>query len=259
MVRTSDDTRQRIAREYARGDDVAEVADRHGVSGKSVRRFARAAGIPIRNRSIPLVLNEHAFDISTEAISYWIGFLLAAAHFPSSDVLELTKKPKDRKHVEALAAFLGDDRLARLIYGRRFFRVTIRSRRILEALAKFGIVANRPRRKVKGLENDRHFWRGLVDGGGTIHLRKRDAMPLFHLRCSQSLLKQFRRYFSSTLPRRLMPIRPSQSTSEIQLGGQRALRVLAELYRECSVYLPRKQDLVERARRRVFRFQKAER
>lgn len=124
-------------------------------------------------------LNDEYFDaIDTPGKAYWLGFITAdgcvmedAAGRPASLVVELARY--DDGHLRTMCLDLGSDRP--VLYNRQFAGVSFGSRHMANALCRLGVT---PRKSLivepwdGSAELMPHYWRGLVDGDGTIHTSK---------------------------------------------------------------------------------------
>jgi hypothetical protein len=109
--------------------------------------------------------------------------------------------------------------------------------------------------KVKELENDRHFWRGVIDGDGSIGIYPRKLsnggvryVAWLSLIGSINLVTQFKAFLRCYLQQEVPNIFPAKLNSEvygISLGDKRAVEAIRLLYDRSSIALERK---LERAR-----------
>jgi hypothetical protein len=166
-----------------------------------------------------------------------------------SPVVSLILSAKDVAHVHAFALFAGSGHAVRssttvgrgCVYGRASLRFA--SSRIVTSLARFGVV---PRKsltaKVIGLEQDRHFWRGVVDGDGFVgfHTGHGRLYPRLALVGAEPLLLQFAAFVRSVSSGCRASVVRKGRIWTIDLIGKHAAATVSDLYRECSVALPRK-------------------
>ena len=224
-------------------------------------------------RTLPL--NESAFDEPSEAAHYWAGFLMAdgcIAEDGGTPKVALRLAAQDRGHVESFRAFLGSghavisghcssDQL-RQFNGAKTRRgqydwvhYSVRSRQLVAALATFGITPRKTlvARFLGGLEFSRHAWRGVIDGDGTLGLhsmgRKRFIRPALSLVGSEPLVRQFAE-FAKAVAECSLSLQPRGRVWKVQLSCNTAYLIAKELYKECTIALPRKfviaQEIVRR-------------
>lgn len=257
---TSDQAKE-ICRRYKDSESSPQLGTIFNVSGSTIRYLLERHGIPRRSRrdaQLKYPCNEAAFDIITEESAYWIGFLMADGsicdHKSGSPEIALALSAKDKEHLEQFRSFLQSSHSI-VISSRRIktgeylvasFRV--RSFRLTKALAAFGVV---PRKSltthVIGLEDNRHFWRGVIDGDGhlTHHLNHRNRCSRLQLVGSQTLLQQFADFIRPYMPGKSLTVRPHKSIYEICLYGLSAIRAMDLLYHPCSIALLRKKAIAD--------------
>lgn len=182
---------------YLSGATLKQAGGLIGQTKTSAKRIIERRGAETRNKSeatkkavdegkVPACttegqrrypVNEDFFDdIDTEEKAYWLGFLVADGHVDDDDTLFLKLQARDRTHVEKLRNALSPERP---IYdydgygdkGTPYVHLEIRSKPLCEALAEHGVV---PRKAHTVTPPDlpeelmRHFWRGVVDGDGSL-------------------------------------------------------------------------------------------
>lgn len=243
-----------LIQDYRSGLSMSEITSRHRVSIGTVSNVLRRRGVPAR----PLIdacrwreFDEGAFDNISEASAYWIGFLMADGSIDGrrkgygSPVLVLSLAVRDLPHLKKFQMFLRSTH--HLTRSRAECKIAIASRRLTEAVAVYGVVPQKTKRtKVIGLELDRHFWRGVVDGDGHIQVGHPtrnfpSGAPGLQLVGSPSLLTQFR-YFvrTSSWPEYHGQMRRLSGCHCLSLKGYAAYHTLRVLYCDCAVALTRK-------------------
>jgi hypothetical protein len=196
-----------------------------------------------------LALDETVFEDAehVEEAAYWTGFLMAdgCVHHAEGGkaYITLSLQARDRKHVEKFREFLkSGHKLGRIIVnGRSYYRVGLRSDKIAADLAKYGVV---PRKSLTAkallLENNKHFWRGALDGDGTVILpTKSRHRPILSLVGSRNLVSQFADYVSRFLGVTI-PIYPRLSIWRVDVRGHKACALAEHFYADCSIALDRK-------------------
>jgi hypothetical protein len=215
------------------------------------------------------ILHEDAFATVTEESAYWVGFLMADGSVspPHNNApngaphLSLSIAEIDAAHMEKFRAFLGcENPVYRRPPGRRSKQWTLTlhlsSFRIVTDLAAFGI---HPRKtygaSVVGLEGNRHFWRGIVDGDGSLGLYRRSdgrhhgMRPSLGIVGPPALIEQFRAFVSTIIPG--CGYRPrhhalSPYVHVLDLKDRTAKEVVHVLYGNSTVSLDRKAGMAER-------------
>ena len=129
-------------------------------------------------------MDETVFDTVTEESSYWIGNLMADGNVytgkTGSPQIALTATARDREHLVKFRKFLNCSNQIHLkitkVNRKVWIQYTLRfsSKRIASALMTYGVTAKKSLKvKATGLENNKHFWRGVIDGDG--HFKNRDG------------------------------------------------------------------------------------
>ncbi|HTT74203.1 MAG TPA: hypothetical protein VMG99_08725 [Thermoplasmata archaeon] len=211
-------------------------------------------------------LNEHVFDapLSPEA-QYWVGFLMADGSVgftgPNAGHIVLALQERDRGHVEAFRRFLGS---THAIYARApapapggytstgLAQLKVESADLVRALERYGVVPGKSRRtRVLGLEQSRDFWRGVVDGDGSVGVQvtgRSKGVPWLALAGSPGLLEQFVHFVHREEPdsTQVPSIRPN-GLAVLTYRGPMACRILRRLYAGAAVALPRKLEAARSA------------
>lgn len=153
----------------------------------------------------------------TEAEAYWLGFLFTDGCLSGTKVV-FNLAVKDSKHLEKLAQFLGSPRKPKIWVK---FRHDVKPPRDLGyatfSLTSCVIAANLRRqglheRKTWTIqpwngpsELMRHFWRGCIDGDGSIHRKNVRSRGIAHISWNihfcgnECMVTELARYFESAL------------------------------------------------------------
>lgn len=195
------------------------------------------------------VVDHAAFDILTDESAYWIGFLMAdgCVHsvrrtMLSERELSLSLGKIDEDHVESFRSFLKSDYP---IYPDRTQRgISITSPGLCSALIRYGVVPRKSftARAADVLALNRHFWRGVMDGDGCLWIEaQKYTYSHFELvGASSVLMEQFAAYVRSVAPYWRGGVVPQRQYKRVVGGASVATEVITELYRDCTVALPRK-------------------
>lgn len=261
-VLTKDQESEVIA-SYLDRKTSGEIARSYGVDVGTIFRVLRDAGISSRcgrDRSPWQTLDETAFDEVTEESAYWIGFLMAdgcVSRSGNSYSLILSLASRDVGHVEKFRRFLSsscsitrtDPKIhfsnGKPINSTGSVRISVSSNRLCEALMRFGVVPRKsPIARVIGLESNRDFWRGVIDGDGSLYFS--DGCPNVYLCGSSSLVAQFADFARLILPWLEARPRPAWNAKFLQrmnVHGRGAVALIRVLYDGASVSLDRKAEI----------------
>lgn len=123
----------------------------------------------VQRESRGFVLDESKFETITDESAYWVGFLLADGNV-SKNTITVNLKTSDRQHLEKFREFMGGNQTISLKKDVRVSGYAFGSIKVAKDLAKFGIVPNKSyiAKVPDELKLNPHFWRGVVDGDGTI-------------------------------------------------------------------------------------------
>jgi hypothetical protein len=249
-----------ITRRYVAGEGLQKLHREYRSSYGKVVSILSERGIQLRTPSEvkrTRTLDESVFDEITEHSAYWIGMMMADGailkHKHSNTALKLALALRDKGHVEAFREFLGSDhkitiepprvirKRSRSIHSTGMAILSISSTHLTDALARFGVVPRKSKTaKVIGLEENRDFWRGCIDGDGwIIDSGKR---PIVGLCGSLDLVSQFREFFVKRFPECRKSVHPNSSVWKFEVSGTWAQHAMELLYKDCTIALPRKWD-----------------
>lgn len=194
-----------------------------------------------------LYYNEHSFDVITEESAYWLGFLMADGCVSvrvRQQMPTLSLEIKDLDHLEKFKKFM--DSKHKIGHRRNVYSLHFRARGIKDRLATFGIVPNKSlNAKVIGLQNNRHFWRGIIDGDGCIGTYK--AGLTLVMNGSKDLCDQFYNFVMIICPNIKATVRKMTDGNlyVLQTAGKIAKELIRFLYADSSIYLDRKFELAK--------------
>lgn len=288
MKATSPETVRQIVADYLRGDSSTAVGRRYNVDPVTVINWVRRSGSEVRKKThVPETrprdrvysLNHRAFAEPTDAACFWAGFLLAdgCVHRTPKGycILVLKLAVADYDHVAAMRDFLGSSHPIRIrgesnnaaingkvVRSSGSAELYVSSEPILNDLARYGVVPGKTRRcEIPDfLADNPHFWRGVVDGDGTVNFRignklldgrRARSRPSISLVGSESVVQAFCDFAS----RRFVScrgMRPSQYSKIWRAGcsGANAVRLVELLYRNPSPSLARKAEVA----RQIIKF-----
>lgn len=247
-----------IVERYVAGGRASAPAAAFNVSEPTVRMLLLRRGVTLRQHH----LWHEAFDELTPNATYWIGFLFADGTVSVRPGLRphigLGLAGRDSRHLEELRAFL---RSTGSISMRAALDVTdsgrtrgptcqfsVRSDRLAARLLDLGRYAGAVNAE---LAASRHFWRGVVDGDGSIGAYPTASSTSPHLKAQirlcgeRRLLESFAAFLTSQGMARLS-VRPHKSIWNIGTTGVSAERIIALLYHDAPTALARKAEAAAR-------------
>lgn len=227
---------------YESGASQQDLAASYGVTTPAIRSLLTRRSVRLRR---PVrTLNEDVFDELTEEACYWIGFLFADGSVNSRPGATLKISVGlaivDRAHLEKFREFLGSSNTVGVNRDGEACQFSITSNklagRLLELGRYEGVID-------AGLTSSRHFWRGVVDGDGSIgaypYGRSNRLRPQLRVVGRMALLKEFVTFLS----RNRMPqlyVHPHKTIYSVGTTGGSAAEIACLLYADAKVALDRK-------------------
>lgn len=244
-----------IACRYVAGEKSKDLASEFETSTTSVWKAVRAQGGQVRGLGVvPRPLRRDAFDALTPEAAYWCGFIFTDGTVvkrpTGASQIAVVLQKRDRKHLVKLRDFLGSDHAITSVapakvspnvaapnggQGTGAFRYVVTSQQIadrLRALGRYGPAVD------PELAASRDFWRGCIDGDGTIGTSC--GIPQMKLVGSQWLLQAFVDFLGPIGARRPLNVRPARSIYVVSTSYKTAEKVIDRLYTGATVVLDRK-------------------
>lgn len=261
MVKSRHDehTKQQAVSRYLAGENSGSLAAEFMTTKSTLLKWVRAAGGTVRtnmqSRADQLLsVNHGAFAAPSEARDYWAGFMMADGNITTSaqaaPQLFLNLKWDDLEHVEKFRAFLGSAHAIRKVGSvNPVASFAVRSRRLSDDLGQLGVTPRKSHSaQARGdVLTSRHFWRGVVDGDGSLHQMTNGADAI-SLVGAEPLVNQFLDYLRQAgviSDERRAHQDAGERVWRVRFQGERARVIIKHLYQDAEVYLERK---MERAR-----------
>ena len=185
-------------------------------------------------------------DSKDSGEAYWIGFMMADGYVVEMEEQEtqIGLALKDREHVEKFKMFFGLDNKVgiKTVNGKNYYRIHTYSNQLAGYFNERGIFQNKTFSAAppKSLKNNRHFWRGIVDGDGCIDYQK--DTPRIRLKMgSKKVVKDFKKF--ADLDSRAS-VRSVGSKWVYGVHANEVLNFLRDLYIPSTHYLQRKKQKV---------------
>jgi len=244
---------------YLSGENLKNSALHFGYSVTACVGELRRRGIPTRTVSEAArkyKLDETFFDeINSEEKAYWLGFLTADGCIDKYSVrIVLHRKDKDHlsKFTEALKSShpVYEYNITQNDHICQYCGVGINSKKLSSSIQKLGVV---PKKSLivkpynVSPEFARHYWRGLIDGDGSLHVNPIGSNPKYRVSLvgSKFIVEGFSTWVKSFTESRAN-VRPHKSIWEIKYGGTFLPSLISKmLYDNSLVYLDRKMELAQ--------------
>lgn len=256
--------RRRVVNAYLAGVVVQDIARQENVAKETIyrvlrqERVVRSTGETLRGRSRDAVrkyrVNEAAFVVRsdrhmTSEQAYWIGFLMADGNV-SANAIQIALAPKDVGHLRKFRRFLHSTHPIRTIAG--YPRLHVGSVALVKSLTRWGVIPNKSliACAMNSIDRNRHFWRGVVDGDGSLYWGGTDAeCPVLRLTGSKPLLTQFVAFVRREIGKsEIIKKRPDAQAYDAGFHGRYARALTRVLYDRAQTYLDRKMTLALRWR-----------
>lgn len=242
--------------DYQSGQTCQQVADKFGLKQCTVWEMLKRRGVTRSGATVhrKYACNFEAFDTITSESAYWIGFLITDGCIDGRGGVHLQIQDGDREHLEKFRTFLKSEHPIYTIHPKKYAKsfnsgvackMSIISKQLSDSLARYGVVQKKSlTMKVVGLENNDDFWRGVIDGNGSIMIKTQSnrPYPLLSL-CSGSheFMEQFYAYLISMSPEYKGTIRRGSHTWYMLVSGKISVFLIRKLYKTPSASLNRKQ------------------
>ncbi len=232
---------------YASGLGGEEIGRRLGVAGCSIRSVLSVRGVNRREQSQAQrlhtghTLNESVFGTLNEESEYWLGFLAADGAVVNRTVA-LVLHERDERHLEKFRRFVGGSQA--IVKPREDTRrYAFQSRRVADALATYGVTERKSKTltPTQSLCSSRHFWRGMIDGDGSLGLRK-DGIQRLELCGSLPAMTLFLAFIKANGIATEANVNVMKSIFRVQLTGRFAVECIFLLYNNATVALDRKME-----------------
>lgn len=246
-----------LIRRYSDGESAPNIGKSLGISSEGVVWHLKKNGIATKGVPRDYKINESCFDAQSEERDYWVGFLMADGCISDRSIrgyathtIKLAIKEEDYSHIERFKKFVGSNKhkigrdYKTMPSGNTYCTIIFKfnSKRIADKLSEFGVVPRKTsKEKVIGLENSRHFWRGLIDGDGCLTINSR-GQPLIELVNGKDMLDQYKNYIATLNPNFSKKIITKRDCNDYILtcSCRPAYEIIKHLYSDCTIALDRK-------------------
>lgn len=248
----------KIIRLYESGKSIRTIVSITGIPRTSVRRHVgKCTKIrTCKEASLRKEVNHNAFSVLDENTFYWLGFIMADGCVSErhSKTIILSIQYGDLAHVKTFKKFLGAKHQISKVNSRGSIqaRIAVTSDPICERLIKYGIT---PRKSIVAkahelLVNNRHFWRGMIDGDGSIMIKNRrnqKRQVVINLNGSIHNITAFCKYTKCICQHSTNPCRGKGNSWQLSLYAHAAQVIVRHLYSDCGVFLARKMRMAKAA------------
>lgn len=250
-----------VLRLYEEGYSRNALVERFNTSRGFMSYFLKDSGANFRDGKnanvvqLPNGVNPFAEAENKPDAAYWTGFLMA------DGCISIEKRKRapgiicqlqasDGPHLEKLSRFFG---WGNVVYGTKeehgFARISVYQQQIADTLVGYGVTPRKSKTATvcHSLAMNVHFWRGVIDGDGSLQFRVRGnyQAPILHLCGSQFLMRQYAEFVRFHSTAAANPFF-SSSVWNVQISSQSAVYLVRLLYGVGGVSLDRKQAIADR-------------
>lgn len=248
---------------YIAGHSVPEIAHKYNLYDTIVfdvlHRHHIITRTPIQAAAKRVKNVNHEFFKSplSEKSAYLIGFIMADGSVLEAKngvkKLSITLKQSDKHFLNTIKKLMcsdyaiSDGEIHRPEGCYKTSTFCVRSEQIVNDLAQYGVV---PRKSLiaeagGGIELNPHFWRGVIDGDGSIFVNKGNNQATISLvGGSLKLMTQWQMFIKQLLPNNHAAIlyrgKERNCYTFAVVGNNQAPQLIKHLYENCSIALPRK-------------------
>lgn len=233
---------------YKQGFSSRAIGEKLGCSKNTILRSLKNSGIERRTTQVTsriYCFDETVFDTITEESAYWIGFLMADGSINDKNggaaSIQISLQRRDRFQLEKFKNFLKSEHPIFEYKNKEISHFGIRSNRLVNKLSEYGVV---PRKSFIAsppncIEFNRHFWRGIIDGDGSVSERSKYAT--INLTGSLEIIKGFIAYVKFIgIGTNSVPIK-TRNVWCINFVAKSARLIIQNLYDKANISLERKQ------------------
>ena len=252
-----------LVKDYNAGMPMMEMVKKYRTSNQKIKNRLCSEGIVYKDARFRFEgYNSSAFcDLDEEAAAYFYGFILGDGCLHergNTKSVVMGVSSRDIDILVKLKNYLGsrnkittrDVTVKGTVHQTSQFSFC--DKEVVERLVSLGLV---PRKSCKEsvpceLENNRHFWRGLIDADGSLQLRlgKENTFTL-SLVGSLEVTSKFKEFCDKTVNSTTRVSKhnanPDAGVYYATLSGQKARDLCSLLYDNCSNYLTRKFNTAE--------------
>lgn len=238
-----------IVLDYQLGLSIPQIIKKYGCWENTVRNILKRNGI-LKDRYFEKLNHDYFENITTEHQAYWLGFLTADGCVVKNR-LRLELKVSDVGHLEKFKSDLNIKnkicfftRKTNFITCQKTCSIQCSSPKLISDLAKLYVVPHKTGiTQMPMLSQDliRHYFRGLIDGDGSIYKTK-NYIGL-ELTGDKDIILKFSEYCNKITPHKAS-MGKYANCFRFRLSKLKAKKIIYDLYHSSSVYLDRKMDIV---------------
>ncbi len=232
---------------YGSGNSSITTGKMFNRSEDTIRMILKENGVKLRGyleARKRCKINEHVFDEITPESAYWIGFLMVDGCVSGGRV-SVSLNSIDKGHVDKFKNFLGSSHAASYTKDKKFYRICLSNKTLADSLFVYNVI---PRKSLvatppESLKNNRDFWRGMVDGDGSLWFS--GGYYSIGMYGTKNIVSGFRDFITSRIDMNFSSVYKGRVIYGFQTCGKKAKAVVSELYKDAVVSLERKQKIAD--------------
>jgi DNA-binding transcriptional regulator WhiA len=242
-----------IIRRYQAGESATEIANTIGYSHDLVEKWLKLRGIVLRGMTAYGNLDEHYFDvIDTEEKAYWLGFFAADGNVGKNNhQLQMTLAYKDLDHLKKFCQAIKSNAKIQIRERKKTLsvykecQVCLKSKVMWEALTQKGILPEKSKNLIiPDIMEDlqRHFWRGMIDGDGSLPVSSRKYKLSLSLIGTLDVCTKFKDFVDKRFSNNSEVIKQNYKIPiyVVTIWGSSAKELIDFLYKDSTIFLDRK-------------------
>jgi len=237
-----------IGLEYDKGKSMRELALEYDINlataARLIRKYTKARDASVSKREFKL--NEDTFYNLTNDSMYWLGMIASDGNVHKR-VLKISLHKNDHEHLCKFRDFMQSNYKIRSY--RDMSSIDMTSKRVVDSLLRFGITPNKSLTFVPSdyLSKSPHFWRGMIDGDGSVHVDKRGNLSISLCSGSLECINKFEQWVKSICSTKASVLKIKDTNCfSFSISNSFAVKVANELYGNNPRYaLDRKIDKVK--------------
>lgn len=239
---------------YKSGTSQVDLEKKLKLTRKTIREHLKNSDVEYRraNEAVAIArgnqINHKAFDnLEDEEVLYWIGLIYTDGHVNVSgkdNSIEVALHYQDRELLEKLKIFLNTSAPITKVKDSNCYRFRFFSERIVHILEDLGFTNNKSNTLIphEKLKYSRHFWRGCIDGDGSLYRTGKYKYPTINLVGTFDTCQGFLDFTKENdiKSERVVGKANGLNLYRIEFSWKKALQVTNLLYNNSKIYMERK-------------------
>jgi hypothetical protein len=244
----------------------SEIANLFGCSQTGVGFILRRNGVEITDKRSPLPFDSRVFDQLNDESAYWLGMLATDGCVNSQNAISIVLQQHDAPHLEEFRKFLKAEHRVRF-YDRpsgisSYAVMKIVSRSMAEKLKGYGITQRKTHtlQVSEELANNLHFWRGAIDGDGSLGMMGKNQPTIRLVSASLLFIQQYKTFierFTDAKPiLRKSITKYGNDFYSVNVHSKYAIELAKLLYPDGFPALSRKKERADKFKTMVLRLRR---